>query len=99
MTLRQAARRWQRDPGTLRDFCRRGLIPGAYKNGSGYWRIPEGDEPPGLHRGVKLTEEERREIARLAHGGANRTELAKAYGIERLHVYHLMGRYPPEEDG
>ncbi len=96
LSVQEAARLWERRPDSIRDFCRRGLIPGAHKNESGWWRIPEGDEPPGLHRRGKLTEEERREIARLAHEGADRSKLARAYGVKRIHVYHLMGRYPPE---
>jgi hypothetical protein len=99
LSVPEAARRWDRPPNSVQMFCRRGLIPGAFKNERGWWRIPEGDEPPGLHRTAKLTEDERREIARLAHAGANRSKLARDYGVERQHVYHLMGKYPPEGGG
>lgn len=92
LSVPEAARLWGRDPNNVRKFCRRGQIPGAFKNERGWWRIPEGDEPPGLHRRGKLTEEERREIARLAHEGADRSKLARAYGVKRIHVYHLMGK-------
>ena len=82
----------------VRDFCRRGLVPGAFKDATKRWKVPEMSEAPGLPpRRVDLGEERRRKIARLGHEGANRTELAKDYGISRVHVYHLMGKYPPEE--
>ena len=99
MNAEQAAKRWDRDPTIIREFCRRGMIPGAEKLKRD-WSIPAYDSPPvSLPRRDKLSEEDRREIARQGHGGANRTKLAQAYGVKRLHVYHLMKKYPPEKDG
>ena len=98
LSVPEAARLWGRSFTSVRDFCRFGMIPGAYKNERGWWRIPEAKEPPGLPRLNKLTEEERREIARLAHKGANRSRLARDHGITREHVYHLMRTYPSEEN-
>ena len=100
MNTREAAERWGRDVTVLRRFLNRGMVPGAERNGKrGNWRIPDSDAPPvALPRRTKLAEEDRREIARLAHAGAKRSELARAYGIKRLHVYHLMEKYPPKDD-
>ena len=100
MSTRQAAERWGRNVEVLRRMLKRGMVPGAVRNGTrGNWCIPVSDAPPfALPRRTKLAEEDRREIARLAHAGANRTELARAYGIKRLHVYHLMEKYPPKDD-
>lgn len=99
MSTREAAERWGRDVTVLRQLLKRGMIPGAERNGPrGNWRIPAHGFPPvALPSREKLTEEERREIARLAHDGANRTRLARAYGVQRLHVYRLMKKYPPEK--
>jgi hypothetical protein len=99
-SARQAALAWGRSPKVIADLCQRGLVPGAFKGEDGCYRIPKGPEPPGLPRGVKLTEGQRREIARLAHAGVKRTRLAKQFGVQPLHVYHLMKMYPtvePEE--
>jgi hypothetical protein len=60
----------------------------------GYYKIPKGPEPPGLPRHAKLTEKEGREIARLAHAGANRIRLAKRHGVKPNHVHRLMRKYP-----
>ena len=96
LSVPEAYRLWGRDADNVQDWCRRGLIAGAFKNARGWWRIPEGSEPPAIRRRAKLNEKQRREVARLGHANVNRTELARAYGIKRLHVYHLMEKYPPE---
>ncbi len=93
-SARQAALAWGRDPGVVQDLCRRKEIPGAFKGKDGRYKIPRGPEPPDLPRRDKLTEEEGREIARLAHAGANRTRLAQRHGIKRNHVHWLMRKYP-----
>lgn len=99
MSVPEAAERWGRDATVLRQFLRRGMIPGAERNGPlGTWRIPAYDSPPVmLPRRDKLAEDERREIARRGHAGANRSKLARAYGVQRLHVYRMMEKYPPED--
>ncbi len=76
--------------------CARGDIPGAHKDELGKWRIPFSESPPKLPA-YKLTEGEKREIAKLAHAGENRTRLALRYNIERQHVYRLMRAYPPAQ--
>lgn len=98
LSVPEAARLWGLSLNVVRYSCQQGRIPGAFKNERGWWRIPEEKEPPGLPRRSKLTEGERREIARLAHAGANRSKLARDYGVQREHVYHLMRTYPPEKN-
>jgi hypothetical protein len=93
-SARQAALAWGRDPGVVQDLCRRKEMPGAFKGEDGRYKIPKGPEPPGLPKRDKLTEEEGREIARLAHAGANGTRLAERHGIKRNHVHWLMRKYP-----
>ncbi len=73
-SARQAELAWGRDPGVVQDLCRRKEVPGAFKGEDGRYKIPKGPEPPGPPRRDKLTEEEGREIARLAHAGARRGE-------------------------
>lgn len=98
MNAEQAAKRWDRDPTIIREFCRRGMIPGAEKLKRD-WSIPAYDSPPVyLPRRDKLSEEERQEVARQGHAGANKSRLARAYNIKRLHVYHLMGKYPKKKE-
>ncbi len=91
----EAAKVWGRDVDVIRVLCRTGLLPGAFKDGRD-WKIPfEAEATVRAHKREKLTKEDRREIARLAHAGANRSRLARAYGVERLHVYRMMEKYPP----
>lgn len=98
MGTEEAARRWGRDPSMIRSLCRQGRIPGAFKDESGSGRLPAQDSPPvASPRREKHSEKERREIASLAHAGANRTRLAREYGVKRLQVYRWMRAYPPEE--
>ena len=67
MNAEQAAKRWDRDLTIIREFCRRGMIPGAKKLKRD-WSIPAYDSPPvALPRRDKLSEEERREVARQGH--------------------------------
>ena len=97
VSAKEAAELWDRDPTVIRRFCREGLIPGAYK-GKKAWRVPAYDSPPVvLPRREKLTETEKREVAALGHAGANRSHLARTYGVGRRHVYRRMRTYPPEQ--
>ena len=93
MSSHQAARAWAWHRTTVTRHCNRGDIPGAHKDGLGKQRIPFSESEPEVPA-YKLTEGEKREIARLAHGGENRTWLARRYNIERQHVYRLMRMYP-----
>ena len=94
MTAKQAAEMWDRDPTVIRDFCRRGLIPGAVK-GKKEWSVPASDSPPvSLPTRAKLSEDERREIARRAHAGADRSQLARTFGVGRQTIYRMIEEYP-----
>ena len=94
-TSREAARAWGCHRTSVLRRCAKGHVPGAFKDDLGKWRIPVSEEPPPLPVRGKLTEKERREVARLAHAGENRTWLARRFNIERHHVYRLMRAYPP----
>ena len=96
VTAKRAAEMWGRNPTVVQSFCRRGMIPGAIK-GKGGWLVPAYDSPPvSLPRRERLVDSERREIARLAHSGRNKAEIARAYGVGRQTVYRMMEEYPPE---
>ena len=93
MSSHEAARAWGCYPTTVRRRCERGVIPGAYRDELGRWRIPFSESPPEMPA-YKLTEGQKREIARRAHAGENRTHLAQEFGVERQHVYRMMREYP-----
>lgn len=57
VNAKRAAEMWDRDPTTIREFCRRGLIPGEIK-GKKEWSVPAYDLPPvSLPTRGKLSEE------------------------------------------
>ena len=93
MRSHEAARTWGWYKTTVTRRCARGDIPGAYKDELGKWRIPFSESPPELPA-YKLTESEKREVARRAHAGENRTHLAQEFGIRRQHIYRMKAMYP-----
>lgn len=99
MSAREAAKSWGRDVTVLRQLLKKGLIPGAERNGPcrvalGAYR-PTTPRPSCFRAGTSLRRKNGAR-SRLAHAGANRTKLARAYGVKRLHVYRMMEKYPPE---
>jgi hypothetical protein len=99
-TADAAALRTGANARALKRRMARGEIDGARKipwAGGDVWVVPEGAPIPAPEgRGRRtLTEDGRRELARRAHDGENRTRLAETFGVDRSYVYRLMRRYPP----
>ncbi len=94
MSSHEAARAWGWHKTTVTCRCARGDVPGAHEDELGKWRVPFSESPPELPA-YKLTEGEKREVARRAHAGENRTRLA--LGPRRADVHlnvSLRVRHP-----
>ena len=98
MSSHEAARAWGWHKTTVTRRYAKGIIPGAFKDELGKWRIPFFESPPELPA-YKLTEGQKREIARRAHAGENRTHLAEEFGVKRQHIYRMMRVYHPPVAG
>ncbi len=68
MSSHEAARAWGWYKTTVTCRCARGDVPGAHEDELGKWRVPFSESPPELPV-YKLTEGEKREVARRARRG------------------------------